>query len=874
MTDSSSARKWTLLGEIKLGAYLQIPLLDSLTPAGANIGIDDLTVGFNAKKLEDADVDKLRELVKDVVLPDSADKRWQAEGPFLAAKVQVGSASQLLIFAPSPSPSPSPPPPKTAAYEGIAGLPGSMGEGQLAHVAGGTEAVATGGSSNEAVAWWNVDRTVGPVHVGRVGVGYEAKSVLLLADVDVGGGGFRFGTKGLGTTIPIGDPKHPALHLDGLSLGYNRAPLTIAGEFVRQDIEGYSLAVGGMAVIGTPAASVTALGFYAQPQQGDPSLFVFGMLDLSKKSVGSGIFRLEKIAAGFGLHSQVRTPTLAEVGTFPFVDMLSKGYAQRDPLDELTNLLNKKWVTPARGEMWLAAGLEALIYELVDINAVAIVQFGDEIVAGLYGQASAQFPKHPAKACAVLAMDVRAEYRSSTDTLEIDAALANGSFVLDPACRLTGGAAVRLWFGRSAHPGEFVVTIGGYNPNFVVPEYYPRPGRLGFDWRMPGGIHAWGNCYAALTPHAFMAGLKAGLSGDWGPASIDAEVYADALIEWDPLYFKVEWGGNIRGSIGPFSAELGADGTVWGPPVGGNARVKIIKWHINVDFGASDPKGRTPLKAKEFRDRMLPGGTRPGAGSADGTAPGENSKVVTVAATQGLLPAPTGNEDPAAVWAFGVGSFALQVTSAVPLTAVSVNETKVATSPTRPRANLYIRPMQADGVDSGMVITLKDPTGESVKVSNKTPGEGEDITWSVMPDSKGVPAALWAKKDEEDEKGLAYGYATGITLTPPSPIHTKEHFIPGSADKNEKEPIQIQTEAATLDYTADKNGNRLPAMPTSRLNTMSDAAAKNARNGILADLTKMEMPGFSADGLVTDMFTAGAAGYLNAAPQLLEGDAL
>ncbi|MFC5802203.1 DUF6603 domain-containing protein [Streptomyces formicae] len=842
---------WTLLGEIKLGADLRIPLIDSLIPAEAGLGIDDFTVGYNSAALTNADIAKLSGLLDVSRLPQPYP---QASGPFVVAALRVGSQVKRLVFAPAPA--------QGALPSEAMGASGS-GMAELAVGGGALTAMGNGGGAGGAVAWWDVDRTVGPAHVGRLGAGYRSGNVLLLADVDVGGGGVRFGTKGLGVEIPLKDPTHPMFHLDGLSLEYNRAPLTIAGEFVRQDMPpDYPFAVGGMAVIGTPAASVTALGSYAQPKTGDPSLFVFGMLDLSKKSVGSGMFRLEKIAAGFGYHSRVRTPALTEVAKFPFVEMLSHAYAQKPPLDELTRLLHDGWVTPAPSEMWLAAGLEALVYELVDINAVAIAQFGDELVAGLYGQATAQFPKRSTKPWAALTLDVRAEYRGGTDTLEIDAAVADGSFVLDPACRLTGGAAVRMWFGRSAHPGEFVVSVGGYHPQFAVPSHYPRPARLGFDWRISDRVHAWGECYAALTPHAFMAGLRAGLHGQWGAASIDADVYADALIEWDPLYFNVAWGGSIRGSLGPFSVELGAAGRVWGPPVGGHALVKLGPFRINVDFGASDPRGGGVLTAAQFRDRMLPGGTRP---TDAHTVTAADGKVVTVAAVQGLIPSAPPGQDPAAVWAFGVDSFACRVSSAVPLTSVNVNDVPVRQAGKK----LYIRPMQADGVDSVMTITLNGPQGP---VTINRPGEEGDCTWSAVPDMAGVPAALWAKAQTEiteiTDTGLVKDYVGALVLTPPPPLHTGAKLIPGDAAKHLM--ATINTAPATTspkECTATAQGQRLPAMPDSDLAQISGAVSK--RRTVLQDLENLDIPGFSTTGLVADMFTAGASGYLDAEPQLL-----
>ncbi|MFE0063044.1 DUF6603 domain-containing protein [Streptomyces sp. NPDC059003] len=725
-----------------------------------------------------------------------------------------------------------------------------------------------------------MDKTAGPVHVGRVGAAYRSGSVLLLADVEASGGGLHFGTKGLGAEISLNNPGNPTFHLDGLSLGYSRPPLTIAGALVRRNMgKDYSLAVGGMAVVQTPAVNVTAMGFYAQKISGDPSLFCFGVLDLSRTSAGPPMFRLEKLAAGFGYHTQVRTPHIAEVRHFPFVKMLTATESVDDPLKQLDILLGGGWVTPASGEMWLAAGMEALVYELVDVSGVAIVQFGNELVAGLYGHAVAQFPKRPAMPWAELAVDVRAEYRSSSDALEIDAAVTDTSFVLDRNCKLTGGAAVRLWFGRSAHPGEFVVSVGGYHPKFVVPPHYPRPARLGFDWHLSDAIHAWGSCYAALTPHAFMAGINANLHGQWDSASVDASVYADALVEWDPFYFKVDWGGRISGTVWGITAEVGADGHVWGPPVGGVARVKIGRFGINVDFGADDPGDRVKLSPQDFRDRMLPGGIRPhGAPAAAGTAGSQDAKVVTLTASMGLLPsAPVSGTTeqttaPAAgaSWAFGVQEFACRVTTAVPLTSVRVNEVDILEGITR--KTLDIRPMKATGISSSMKITVKHKETEVAAPVGPVPADSS--MWGATLDVRGVPAALWDTTPMTfGGSGLVGGYASAITLTPPPASYTRKSLIPAKAVRR-RSSIGMVAEKMARNYTC-KNNDRLPAMSEKQLANVSATTAKQTRIAFLEALKALDIPGFSMDnltqGLKENVFENGASGYVDALPQILEG---
>ena len=46
----------------------------------------------------------------------------------------------------------------------------------------------------------------------------------------------------------------------------------------------------------------------------------------------------------------------------------------------------------------------------------------------------------------------------------MQAVLAKSSFLLDKACVLQGGFAFFVWYGPNPHAGDFVLTLGGYNP--------------------------------------------------------------------------------------------------------------------------------------------------------------------------------------------------------------------------------------------------------------------------------------------------------------------------------------------------------------------------------------------------------------------------
>ncbi|MFF7454700.1 DUF6603 domain-containing protein [Kitasatospora sp. NPDC008115] len=832
-----SGRVWALVATAEpADLSLTLPVVDTLMPDVARAGISEVRLGYLST---DPTADQRARLAALLGPCAGALPQNGQAGAFLALDAQVADLRHTFqVPLGSAKRQPAPPGP--------------------------------GGVNTSAVAWWSAGREVGPVRLERLGVGYADNRVLLVVDASVSAGGLELAVKGAGVDVALKEPPAPVFHLDGLGLGLKRPPVTVAAEFVRQDVPGYTLAVGGIAVVGLPTLSVTALGFYAQPEKSaQPSLFLFGVLDLGKKSVGPPVFRLQALAAGFGYHSVVRTPRISEVGSFPFLQMLD-AQPPTDPLKVLGDLLHgdsgkPAWVSPSEGGVWLAAGFRALVYELVDVSAVAIAEFGDDFVVGLYGRAQARFPKEGTSPWATLAVDVRAEYRRSTDTLELDAAVADGSFVLDRNCRLHGGLAARLWFAGSAHPGDFVVTVGGYHPRFDRPGHYPAVERLGFDWNISSSVYARGGCYAALTPHAFMAGLNASLHGEWGPAKADATVYADALIQWDPLYFDVDWGGTIRGSIWGVGGELSADGRVWGPPVGGSAGFKVLVTSVPIEFGADRVSGADQLlSATEFRRRLLPGG---GDGSAG------DGKVVHLAPLEGLLPALADADAnaPAAVWSTGRGTFRFAVDTAVPATAVTVNTTDPGGGLTD---KLHIRPVEgtgsaAPGYTSHLAVTLtrRGENGQDVQVPVND--QNTDESWTAATTRVGVPGALWSTAPQDlDSPKPVDGYATGVTVTSPAQEQSAKTLFPDKAWQtkpftlavtNEPAPGRFDPAAGTVEF----------AMITQDITAAATVARRTA---VAADLAARGIPGLALPA-ESDLstFAGHGADYLDAVPRLVEG---
>ena len=201
-----------------------------------------------------------------------------------------------------------------------------------------------------------------------------------------------------------------------------------------------------------------------------------------------------------------------------------------------------------------------------------------------------------------------------------------------------------LWF-KGPMAGQFVVSLGGYHPDFIRPAAFPSVPRLGFAWEPGFGVSIKGGSYFALTSTCVMAGgsLEASYKSSIVWASLEAGV--NILVSWDPffydfeVYIRISAGidievcffvcGHIRMSFS-FSAEL----HILGPKLRGSVTLDLDLVSVTVRFG---PTGATNsdnyLSFAAFRDKYLRSGDDDGhvlaasvtAGAVPPTASGSGS---------------------------------------------------------------------------------------------------------------------------------------------------------------------------------------------------------------------------------------------------------
>jgi hypothetical protein len=599
--------------------------------------------------------------------------------------------------------------------------------------------------------WKDLNKTLGPLQLRRIGGEWDGTRLGLLLDATIELMGLSLGLSGLALKVnpsKLSDfhfPQDLEFGLDGLSLAFQRGPVSISGALLKT-IKGGQTGFAGLASIRTAAFSIGAIGAYSTTEVGNqPSFFIYGAF--TGILAGPPCFVVQGIAAGFGYNRAITLPDIDGVREFPLVSLVlaaggggsanpvapAGGGGSSDPLEQLSKLDQFPAVP---GQYWIAAGLKFTSFKLIEAFALLTVQFGTRFEIALLGVATLRQPPPPAVPTLIqveLALKVR--FAPDDGLLSVMAALTANSYLFDTRCKLTGGFALCIWFPPTDtrfdnHAGDFVVTLGGYHPKFNVPAHYPKVPRVGFNWQLPEcGVAIKGEAYFALTPSFIMAGARLSAVFRSGDFSAWFEAYADFLIGWAPLHYEAEIGMRIGAAyvcrIGEItftlSFELSAQLQIWGPPFAGEAYIDLGIIAFTVPLGDRNAPRKPPeVSWSQFAGQFLPAewlGITISAGVLEehkGTAGGKDYTIVNPSELR------------------------LTVESFVPVTDVTVAPElpPAVKAQLAPKVNgkLGIRPMGKTTFDSSLALTCNtaDMDYEAVK--------------------KNVPEALWSSAPMPDRK--------------------------------------------------------------------------------------------------------------------------
>jgi DNA-binding beta-propeller fold protein YncE len=677
--------------------------------------------------------------------------------------------------------------------------------------------------------------------------------VWVLFDASLGMAGLVLAVDGLGLGIPLSDPAHPAVRLDGFGVAYSKPPLAIKGALVnRPPDQTYELLVQGVLVLSAQKFGLTALGAYARARQSphDPSMFLFGKA--TGRFGGPPPVQITGIMAGLGFNTSVHLPEGDRVLDFPFLKDLTSTDPDADPMEVLNGLMNgpDAWVRPAVGQMWFAAGLAFSVFEFIQGQGLLVLEVGDDFAIALLGTAEARFPKDiPVNPYAQVRLGLSAKYRASEGVLKLTAQLAPGSYVIDRDCVLTGGFALYIWLD-DAHAGDFVLTLGGYHPRFPVPRHYPTVPRLGFSWPVTRELTISGGAYFALTPGALMAGGALDVNYRSGDLHAWLTAHADMLIEWVPFRFDVEIGISIGVSYvlnlwlvrETIRVEVGATLRLWGPPTAGEVTVHLWFISFTVSFGSGPSQQDSPAPWSDVV-KQLP-------------APQD---AVRLTPMDGLSPARAKDEHGTGMWIATPGAFSFAVRAAVPVTTLNLGEGSAATPIPGHEVNIRPRRDQGRHLDSVLTVTLFRGTVQQ-PLSDWYAGPGAQVRSSL-------PTALWGGYENAltpQSPQWVDDQLMGVDLRLPLP---EEGYSPGpiragalAHDERMPDgtlPLRSAAQIATATVPpAASTAQTAPAPSMADLTARAGAASRSQQEGV-PDLTPLD---WARDRLFTAM------GHLGVSP--------
>lgn len=524
----------------------------------------------------------------------------------------------------------------------------------------------------------------------------------------------------------------------------------------------------------------------------DKSFFIYGALSAATGGgVRIGPIEFTAIAVGFGINRRVVVPAIEDVADFPLVKMVmgEGGYQEEDESADIRNQLGEAVKDPVKvleemvdafpaekDQYFVCAGVRFTIATTVDCFGLIIVQWGNDFEFALLGLARFKYPLDiSAKPLCYIEMQILMSIKPGEGTFKLQALLTSNSWIINEDCKVTGGFAVFVWFAGD-HKGDFVITQGGYHPRFRRPDHYPIVPRLGLNWPVNESLSIKGGIYMAVTPSCFMIGAKLEATFHSGRISAWYTAHLDVVVAWSPFHFEVEMGISLRieaaFAMSSLKVTISAALEMWGPPVGGRAKVDLTVLSFDVVFGT--PRELVNLDLiktwEEFcRNFLKASGELPDTTDKPIESPvfieinlvsGRNNINKPPVAGGELEDSPTDKQPEISVWKVRGDELELAASTAVPVTSLSVGKISsqpvgilepvwtgkslmvpkpVALDATRMHARNYSGELGVHPMDKKLVQSVLNVT-----IVRNDLSDGVDLKdWSLDEETTSLPAALW-----------------------------------------------------------------------------------------------------------------------------------
>lgn len=553
----------------------------------------------------------------------------------------------------------------------------------------------------DPISWLDLNKTLGPVTFEKIGLAYTkaANPETQLGNFGfyINGsfkiGGFEMALDRLGVSFNIPKPdavgfnpmKDIGFHLGGLFVDYQAPDFQIAGGFISLPDSGGVNFIGEFMVQAGPLGLQAYGGF--SNDNGQTSLFIF--LHLNAPLGGPPFFFINGVAGGFGVNRNFVLPTFDQLTSYPFLPANNTiptasavtGSAAQQLQTMSTAMMNLARYVPVQdGQYWFALGLDVSSFEMIEVSAVLSVAFGVKLQVGLVGSASMTLPVQEPEPIAFIQIDFEVSFSPSDGTLAAFGKLTPASYVFANFIHLSGGFAFYTWFS-GLHKGDFVVTLGGYNPYYQKPDYYPTVPRLQLAFSV-GNLNVVGQSYFALTGNALMAGFGIHATWDLGPIHAWFDAGVDFLIGWKPFHYIADAYVDVGVSLVikvlfvhvRITIHVGIDLVIWGPSFGGKGRVHLSIISFTIHFGA-DQKLPPPVEWSDFK-QFLPninGNSQKAPLAAAGA--GSNPPLVNLSVSKGLAKSFKPGEDPSGLdWLVNANDFEIDSSTIAATTDAQLNQ--------------------------------------------------------------------------------------------------------------------------------------------------------------------------------------------------------
>ncbi|HEX5145280.1 MAG TPA: DUF6603 domain-containing protein [Mycobacterium sp.] len=609
-----------------------------------------------------------------------------------------------------------------------------------------------------------IQRAFGPVYLEQIGLGVtyrqnltprQLEMISLYLDGQVSLLGLTAAVQnlrfGYHVSRPFFEPSSWEIDVDGFAIAADFGPLTLAGGLAKFPLESPLSGVQylGMLKIQYSVYGIDLFGGYAHPTSPDgtqfASFFAFGVLHAPLG--GPPAFFVTGVGVGFGINRELKTPSIDEVNTHPFMVALRAGGPAPEPMQQLQDM--SAIVGPHQGEFWVAAGVSFTSFVLITGEILVTVQFGDGLEVAILGLARTQLPTADLTLVSI-ELALLARFSTKEGLLLVQAQLTENSWLLDKSVRLTGGFAFATWW-KGPNAGQFVITVGGYHPRFHH-DGYPVVPRVGLSWQPADFISVVGGVYFALCSEAIMAGAGLHVAAHLGPAHATLDFGGDGIVFFDPFYFDVSV--YAEASVGitiwllfgtvDIDISLGFDVEIEGPPIYVHGDFSICGIDIPFSFGTQSNPADRALDAPTFAAKYLRG---------DNDAQVVQAAVLKGALTAGKSNAPNSGgvdkpPDGSLAHPFRlVPEFLLTFVTTAPTQNLELTCPAGSHNATAPAPGLGVAPMYSATLDSTVTITVTSDSNQPFDLNavGLTPRPASAFPKGVWgpaqnPQSKTVPA--------------------------------------------------------------------------------------------------------------------------------------